>query len=133
MVLKAKTVGLFPSQPLVIGKEYKIIDISTPGGHPKPFMDFTNLIIPEGPTYMLDVICDDNFDVDKYRYQHIQMKRVPNKELGFSVNIDGVDYKVRSFWNDYFYSNTETVRQEIRNNKINEVLDLPVGIKRFGG
>jgi len=125
MVLKARSIGT-GTQPLVIGKEYKIIDISTPGGHPKPFMDFTNLILPEKATYMLDVICDDNFDVDKYRYQHIQMKRVPNKELGFSVNIDGVDYKVRSFWNDYFYSNTETVREGIsilRNNKINEILD----------
>jgi hypothetical protein len=125
MVLKARSIGT-GTQPLVIGKEYKIIDISTPGGHPKPFMDFTNLILPEKATYMLDVICDDNFDVDKYRYQHIQMKRVPNKELGFSVNIDGVDYKVRSFWNDYFYSNTETVRDGIsilRNNKINEILD----------
>lgn len=126
MVLKARSRG---TQPLVIGKEYKIIDISTPGGHPKPFMDFTNLILPEMATYMLDVICDDNFDVDKYRYQHIQMKRVPNKELGFSVNIDGVDYKVRSFWNDYFYSNTETVREGIsilRNNKINEILNHKV-------
>jgi hypothetical protein len=125
MVLKARSKGT-DTQPLVIGKEYKIIDISTPGGNPKPFMDFTNLILPEKATYMLGVICDDNFDVDKYRYQHIQMKRVPNKELGASVNIDGVDYKVRSFWNDYFYSNTETVREGIarlRDNKINEILD----------
>lgn len=122
MVLKARSDGSKANQPLVIGKEYKVIDISTPGGHPKPLMDFTNLILPKEPRYMLGVICDDNFDVDKYRYTHIQMKTVPNEQSGFSVNIDGVDYKVRSFWNDYFFSNTKTVTQEMRNKKLNDVL-----------
>jgi len=49
MVLKAKNDGKKAGQPLIIGKEYKVIDISTPGGHPKPLMDFTNLILPKEP------------------------------------------------------------------------------------
>ena len=131
MVLKAKSDGKKANQPLVIGKEYKVIDIATPFTMHCFLADILNrlwilaiLYYPKTPAYMLTVIWDDNFDVNKYRYDHIQMNK--SVELGtgrFYVEIDNEKYTVRHYWNDYFESNTKSVKQLIRNHTIKEIID----------
>jgi len=72
----------------------------------------------------MTVIWDDNFDVNKYRYEHIQMnKSVDPKTLRFYVEIDNEKYTVRHYWNDYFESNTKSVMQLMRNHTLEEIID----------
>ena len=117
MVLKSTSEGT-ANQPLVKGKEYKIVDVTLASvSKPCPLFDFRNTIITKSPRYTYLVIWDDDFDLEKYRWDYIQTRML----AGHKVIIEGVEYNVRYYWNDYFEPNDRWLTA-IRRNKLLDIL-----------